>query len=74
MAYLATWGIFIQEDGLDPFEVAHRAKQRMHEPCWRIIDLETGVITLIDVDQERVIYQSEPDRNRPTDRHLSSDS
>lgn len=67
--------MFIDDDELDPLEVARRAQKHIHEPTWKIADLKTGVITVIDVNEERVLYQSETqprDRARTNHRRVVS--
>lgn len=59
MPYLASWSVFIDGDDLTPVEVARQALTHQQEPTWKVIDLDSGQTTVVDINSERVLFQSE---------------
>lgn len=60
MAYLARWGCFINEDEMDPIEVAAAARERNRpddNQYWHVLNLETGESTVVDLDDRCVLEQ-----------------
>ncbi len=58
MAYLATWAVFIDGEGLDPREVAKRAEKHSQDPnhsTWKVLDLDSGRVTVVDLSEDRII-------------------
>lgn len=58
MPYLATWAVFVQDEGLDAInaaKVAHGLAQNPDHATWKITDLDTGQVFLVDLKKERVI-------------------
>lgn len=66
MAYYAEWSVFIDGDGLDPTEVARRAREWSKDPShntWRIVDLSKNTSTVVDISPTtgpRVIRPRKP--------------
>lgn len=56
MAHMASWSILIEEAGLDPIEVAKRARDLALDPQnsrWQITD--DDYVTLVDLNQQTII-------------------
>ena len=53
MAYMVTWGIFLDTDSTDPVEIARAARERViHDPnttTWKVSNLDTGEINVVDI-------------------------
>ena len=63
MAYLASWGIFIEdEEGLTPYEVAVKARAIVEgdkdKDIWHISNLDTMESTIIDFSKPRILERN----------------
>ena len=63
MAYMARWGIFIDdEEGLTPYDVAVKARAIVEgdkdKDIWHIANLDTMESTIIDFSKPRILERN----------------